>query len=175
MHHIWCRYIIREDTPVKKIDQAREFAAMLQAECLGLRVGRLQRLVSRHFAQALRPHGLTTPQMEVLSALILLGDPIRPAVLADRLAVERSTMSRNLALMEESGWISAPEISPTGRFMAVTITPAGKQKLAGARAAWIAAQASALQVLGADAATTLDTWLAGLQGASTEDGYRSPQ
>ncbi len=136
---------------------------MLQAGCLGLRVGRLQRLVSRHFAQALRPHGLTNPQMEVLAVLILHGDPVRPSVLADQLAVERSTMSRNLALMEESGWITASETSPTGRFMAVTITPAGKQKLAGARAAWIDAQAAALQVLGADAVGTLDTWLDGLQ------------
>jgi DNA-binding MarR family transcriptional regulator len=155
-----------------QIDQALQVAKTLQAECLGVRVARLQRLVSRCFAHALRPHGLTIPQMEMLSALALHGGPVPPALMARRLFVERSTMSRNLSLMEASGWIDATETSASGRFMAVTITRAGKKKLIDARPAWTAAQTTVLETLGADAPRTLDRWLGALSGSTTKQGRR---
>jgi DNA-binding MarR family transcriptional regulator len=138
-------------------------------------VARLQRLVSRCFAQALRGHGLTIPQMEVLSALALHGAPVAPALLARRLFVERSTRSRNLAVMEASAWIAVTDTSASGRFMAVTITRTGKKKSLDARAAWAAAQSTVLDTLGADSPRTLDTWLGALTGSSTRQRRLAPR
>ena len=35
--------------------------------------------------------------------------------------LERSTVSRNLALMQNRGWVTVAEISPAGRVMSVTV------------------------------------------------------
>jgi DNA-binding MarR family transcriptional regulator len=142
-----------------KTGKAGEVAAELQADCLGVRVSRLQRLVLRHYAEALRPHDMTLSQMEILAALILHGDPVKPTALADFLAVERSTMSRNLALMTTLGWVQAAASSPSRRAMTVTLTPAGKDALLLARKAWAGAQATVAEALGADASAILDGWI----------------
>jgi DNA-binding MarR family transcriptional regulator len=143
-------------------ERARELADLMRVSCLGVRVGRVHRLVTRAFEQVLRPLGLSLPQLELLSTLTLVGAPIKPAELADLMAVERSTMSRNLAVMQERGWAATTESSPTGRSMAVAITPAGSQQLARAHAAWSSAQHMTHAALGADAPALLDAWIAGL-------------
>ncbi len=141
---------------------ARELATAMADGCIGVRVSRLQRIVARHFDQALRPIGLSIPQMEILGTLTIMSGPVRPAALADALAVERSTMSRNLAAMEAAGLITTAERSATGRSMAVGITEAGTRALAHARTAWESAQAQVLATLGDEAVPTLDVWLGGL-------------
>lgn len=142
--------------------RAGELAAAMQAGCLGVRVGRLQRLVAREFDQQLRPLGLSLPQMEVLSALVLSAAPVKPSDLAGWLAVERSTMSRNLTLLERRGLVKTSETSPTGRSLRVEITTAGTDALAGAEGAWSAAQQAVREVVGDEAVPILDTWLADL-------------
>jgi DNA-binding MarR family transcriptional regulator len=143
-------------------ERARELAGLMRGSCLGVRVGRVHRLVTRAFEEALRPLGLSLPQLELLSALTLAGASIKPAELAELTAVERSTMSRNLAVLQERGWVAATESSPTGRSMAVAITPAGSRQLARADSAWSSAQHAILAALGADAPARLDAWIAEL-------------
>lgn len=142
--------------------RAGELAAAMQAGCLGVRVGRLQRLVAREFDQQLRPLGLSLPQMEVLSALVLSVAPVKPSDLAGWLAVDRSTMSRNLTLLEQRELVKTSETSPTGRSLRVEITPAGTDALAEAEGAWSTAQQAVRDIVGDDAASILDTWLANL-------------
>ena len=139
--------------------RAAELAREMRADCVGMRVGRLHRIVARRFDQSLRPLGLTLPQLEVLSALTLAGHPVRPGALADYLAVERSTMSRNLSVLEDRGWARTAERSPTGRSMTFAITGPGTEVLARAGDAWREAQAGVAALLGADAPARLDTWL----------------
>lgn len=129
------------------------FAARLANECLGVRITRLQRLVSRHYADALRP--LTPTQLEILAVLQLRG-ACKPGELAAELLVEKSTISRNLALM--GTWVEAAR-SPTGRAMEVSLTPAGTQQLADAQGAWAKAQRALVATLGKDAIAKLDGWL----------------
>jgi len=113
--------------------------------------------------------GLTQPQMEVLASLIIAAGPVRPAALAARLMLERSTISRNLALMQNRGWIAVAETSATGRAMSVTITGAGVTAFTSAGTAWRRAQADAARMLGPDAAPALDQWL-GLDAATPSGG-----
>jgi DNA-binding MarR family transcriptional regulator len=165
-----------------QIQQKRDalaLAEVMRRECLGVRVGRLHRIVSRTFDQALRPVGLTLPQLEILTALTIFGAEVKPAVLADELVVERSTMSRNLALLKDRGLLRTIT-SPAGRTMAVAITPEGTALLAVARASWSEAQASLLDVLGTSAASTLDSWLSETAphvgtGSRVEDHREAPR
>jgi DNA-binding MarR family transcriptional regulator len=140
----------------------KSFAAEIAQHCLGSRIGRLHRIVARRFELALAPTGLTPPQLEILAALAVADTALPPTALAQVLAVERSTMSRNLALMRGRGWIEASERSPSGRTMAVTITAVGREAFADAREAWHEAQDAVIATLGADAPDTIDDWLAGL-------------
>lgn len=137
----------------------------MQASCLGTRVGRLQRVVSRRFDRALRPVGLTVAQAELLSALVVAGAPVRPGVLADVLALERSTVSRNLSLLQDRGLVAAAEVSPTGRSLAVAVTSEGERALAGAHRSWASVQDELVAALGPQAASVLDGWLGRLDVA----------
>jgi DNA-binding MarR family transcriptional regulator len=97
--------------------------------------------------------------MEILTALITAAGPVRQAALAAKLMAERSTISRNLALMQKRGWVTVAEISPTGRAMSVTITEAGVTAFTRASTAWRSAQTTAARILGPDATSVLDQWL----------------
>ncbi|MFY9917878.1 MAG: MarR family winged helix-turn-helix transcriptional regulator [Mycobacterium sp.] len=129
-----------------------------------MRIAYLHRLVSRRFEQALRPLGLSVPQLEILSALILGGGPRRPSELAQRLGMERSTVSRNLALMTRHGLVETTETSPTGRSLWITVTVGGRSALAKAEQAWQSAQTDVQKAIGPEAAGTMDDWLVSLTG-----------
>jgi DNA-binding MarR family transcriptional regulator len=136
-----------------------DLAEEVRGACLGMRVARLHRVVARVYEQALQTAGLSLPQMEILTELMSATAPVRPAVLAARLMLERSTVSRNLALMQKRGWVTVVETSPTGRAMSVTIADTGVAAFTSATAAWRSAQITAATMLGPAAASTLDQWL----------------
>src|SRR5712691_1121508 len=138
---------------------ADDLAEEVRGACLGMRVARLHRVVARVYEQALQTAGLSLPQMEILTVLISATGPMRPAALAARLMAERSTVSRNLALMQKRGWVTVAETSPTGRAMSVTIADTGVAAFTSASTAWRSAQASAAKMLGPAAASVLDQWL----------------
>lgn len=142
--------------------KAAAVAREMQQQCLGMRVGRLQRLVGRRFDQALRPLGLSVPQLEILSALALHELPCRPGELASLLSMDRSTMSRNLAAMASHGYVATTQTSPAGRSQSVAVTERGRRALTDAEAVWRRAQTEVAQRIGADGTHTLDGWLGAL-------------
>jgi DNA-binding MarR family transcriptional regulator len=138
---------------------AHDLAEEVRGACLGTRVARLHRIVARVYEQALQKAGLSLPQMEILTALISATSPVRPTALADTLMLERSTVSRSLALMMERGLVTVVETSPTGRAMSVTVTDTGVVAFTSANTAWRDAQTSAAAILGPTATSMLDQWL----------------
>ncbi len=138
---------------------AEDLAGRMARGCIATRVGRLHRLVGRRFDEHLRPLGLSVAQMEILSALTLIAEPVKPSVLADILNMERSTMSRNLAAMEDRGWVTPKETSATGRSMTVVITELGSAILGSSEDAWSDAQAELVEAMGSDSTGTIDAWL----------------
>ena len=138
---------------------ADDLAEEVRNACLGMRVSRLHRVVARVYEQELQTAGLSLPQMEILTVLVTAAGPVRQAALAAQLRAERSTVSRNLALMQKRGWVSVAETSPTGRAMSVTITGTGAAAFTRASTAWRSAQTTAAGMLGADAISVLDQWL----------------
>jgi DNA-binding MarR family transcriptional regulator len=147
---------------------ASDLAEAMQASCLGMRVARLHRVVSRAYEQALQQLGLSQPQVEILAELMCATDPVKPTTLAATLMIERSTLSRNLALMQEKGWLVRVETSPKGRTMSVAIADSGVAVLASARTAWQHIQTSMETTLGPAVSSTLDGWLDLLTKAPAE-------
>jgi DNA-binding MarR family transcriptional regulator len=133
-----------------------------------MRVARLHRVVSRAYEQALQQLGLSQPQAEILAELMCATGPVKPATLAARLMIERSTLSRNLALMQEKGWLVRVETSPTGRTMSVAIADPGVAVLASARTVWQHTQTRMESTLGPATSSTLDRWLDLLTKASSD-------
>jgi DNA-binding MarR family transcriptional regulator len=148
---------------------ARDLAAAMRKDCLGTRVSRLHRLVTRGYEQELQASGITLPQIEILSYLMNAANAVRPAALAAELRVERSTLSRNLALMRAKGWITGVTTSPTGRTVAVAIADPGIDVLADAASGWRRRQAQIETALGPAARSTLDRWIDSLNGTSADE------
>ncbi|WP_329455899.1 MarR family winged helix-turn-helix transcriptional regulator [Streptomyces sp. NBC_01497] len=75
---------------------------------------------------------------------------------------ERSTISRNLDVLTQRGYVRVAATSSTGRTTRVAVTDAGYQALADAEPAWQRAQAWISEAVDPDAVDTLDRWLAAL-------------
>jgi DNA-binding MarR family transcriptional regulator len=61
--------------------------------------------------------------------------PCSQAALGRRYAIDKTTVSRNLKLLERNGWIESPPASDT-RERRFTLTAAGRKRLAAAKPEW---------------------------------------
>jgi len=116
-------------------------------ECAALRARMAARNVTRIFDEALRPLDLKVTQFTLLVA-VRQGRPESIAQLADALAMERTTLTRNLRLLEKRGLL---EVGPEGyrRARHLKLTEAGAVKLAEALPIWRATQDRIVGRLGA--------------------------
>jgi DNA-binding MarR family transcriptional regulator len=130
---------------------AIEAARIISTNCLAIRTRRLHRSVSRVYDAALRPHGLTAPQLALLVAIALTRG-VQPKILSPILDLEKSTLSRNLALLVKHGWIQA---NRSGRSQTVRLTATGASLLANAQPAWERAQRAAQRLLSRELVDTL--------------------
>jgi DNA-binding MarR family transcriptional regulator len=134
-------------------------AAAEATSCIALRARRLSRLVTKLFEDALRESAITVAQFTLLGATIV-GGPLQPARLARLLDLEKSTLSRNLALLESSGLL---EIASTGDGgQRVSATERGRRALMEALPSWRKAQARAVAALGGSIVDELDAMIAAL-------------
>ena len=110
----------------------------LCAECHCLAARQKARAITRIYDDRLRPHGLRATQFSVLVMLTLAG-PLPLSELAERLGVERTTLTRSSALLERSGWVRT-EASDDARERPLRLTGAGRRKVLAAYPAWKEAQ-----------------------------------
>lgn len=122
-------------------------------DCLCLASRRAARTITRAFDREMRASGLRATQFSVLVQLALRG-VTAIGDLADALGVERTTLTRNLALIEDNGWV---RIRPgeDARARNVEITAKGRAVLADALPAWRAAQKSTVKAIGEAGASAL--------------------
>lgn len=106
--------------------------------CTCLHVRQASRSVTQFYDEALRPVGLRSTQFIVLAALRLLG-PIGISELAEELVMDRTTVSRNVDLLEEEGWVRRSR-GEDARVRKVDLTEAGDRKLEEAYPRWREAQ-----------------------------------
>ena len=106
----------------------------------------LNRAITRTYDDALRPHGTTTGQLNVLTS-IATRQPVPAGELARLLSMEISTLSRNAHLLQQDGLIQI-EQAERGNGRVLSLTDAGAEKLAKLRPAWRDAQRHAHELLG---------------------------
>ena len=92
------------------------------------------RLFARSIDKRLRPLGLSSAYMPIFFALAA-GDALSQKTLADRAAVEQSTMANTLKRMERDGLIARRPDPRDARASLVSLTPLAVAKLKGVQAA----------------------------------------
>jgi len=142
-----------------EVDEAARAAAEA-TRCIALRARRLSRLVTKLFEDALRDQEITVAQFTLLGATVLEG-PLRPARLARLLDLEKSTLSRNLQLLETAGLLRI-EGGPGGAGQMVRVSDRGRRALVRALPAWQEAQRRAIEAMGDVVVGRLDAMIGAL-------------
>src|SRR5262245_1894319 len=114
--------------------------------CACTRLRTAARLMTRAYDEALRPAGLNASQLAILSAADL-DEATSIAELSKRLAMDRSTLSRNLRPLERARWIRLG-VEGWKRSKTVQVTVEGRQRLKRAAALWKVAQTRFLRRFG---------------------------
>src|SRR5207249_236102 len=115
--------------------------------CSTLRM--VSRAVTQLYDDILRPSGLRVTQFSILGAIARLGDA-NLRQLEHTLAIDQTTLTRSLKLLERNGAIDRVP-HPDGRIKAMTLTSKGRKALEGARPLWARAQDRVLRELGTTA------------------------
>ncbi len=127
----------------------------MPTECIAQRVRHLSRIITQKYDAALRPHGITMCQFTVLSHLAR-HDSLRAVDIGNILAIEKSTMSRNLQRLVNLGLIVKDRFAGIyGR--EIRLSPLGREKLQEAYPGWQKAQAATSTLFGPDIQCTLDS------------------
>lgn len=131
--------------------------------CLCAQTRRVDRLLNRIYDDALRPLGITTMQKSLLTNIGRQPGGIDFADLSTLLAMDRSTLTRNLATLESAGFIAVAAGDPDRRKRLVTLTVLGKQTVADSDPLWNSAQQRMIDALGFDRAAELVSVLASVE------------
>jgi DNA-binding MarR family transcriptional regulator len=124
------------------------------------------RAVTQLYDDALRPSGLRVTQFSILMAIARRGEA-NLRLLEDALALDQTTLTRSLALLERDG-VTERVPHPDARVKALRLTPRGHKALEAARPLWAAAQASVLRALGPRAWSDAERRLSRLLSVAVE-------
>jgi DNA-binding MarR family transcriptional regulator len=125
---------------------------VIAAECLAVRLRTLNRAVTALYDDALRPHGLRVGQLNLLVAVARMGQA-RPADLCRVLQMDKSTLSRDVQVLQRNGWVTLTDGGGRGR--PIQLTPEGSTLLKRVVPAWRTAQQKARQLLGDQGASAV--------------------
>ena len=113
--------------------------------CEALR--RTSRAVTSHYQEALAGTGVRPAQLPILVAVRLMGRaPV--TALAERLGLDRTTLSRNLAILEAEGTVTLVDDEEDRRVRRVVLTDAGRVRLEPAYRRWRQAQSQVADAFG---------------------------
>src|ERR1700738_5496705 len=109
-------------------------------ECMCLAVRQAARHVTQAYDQFRAPAGLRTTQFSILAKLKRKG-PLTINALAADMAMDRTTLGRNILPLERDGLIKIQPSATDGRAKELNLTKAGGERLHAARKGGGAAQA----------------------------------
>lgn len=111
-------------------DQCRTMAR----QCLSANLRRTERLVTRHYDSYLAGTGVSAVQLPILGIVATVEEPTF-RILAEELDLDRSTLSRNLAVLERDGILAIqPPSGPKPGL--ISLTAKGRAALRGAWPRW---------------------------------------
>lgn len=114
--------------------------ALRSEECNCFAVRSAARHITQFYDQLLAPSGLRTTQYSILAKLKRLG-PLQINALASEMAMDRTTLGRNILPLERDGLIRTEPMASDRRAKQLHLTRAGEKRLQVARRGWSKAQA----------------------------------
>ena len=152
--------------------KAMAVARKAARECICANLRRATRAVTKLYDEALKPTGLKITQFNLLSSLMAMGSATLSELAADML-VDRTTLTRNLEILEARGLVVTEEGSDR-RERQLSLSEKGFAALGGAYPLWQAAQARATELAGRAswnaAAPTLRRLASGFAGEDEGSG-----
>ncbi|MEM7588037.1 MAG: MarR family winged helix-turn-helix transcriptional regulator [Acidobacteriota bacterium] len=123
--------------------------ASMPTHCASYNLRRADRVVTQLYDEALRESGLKSTQFTLLSAVRIAG-PVAINCLAERLVMDRTTLTRNLRLLQKEGWVEIHPGSRDRRVREVSLTEEGGRVQEGAFPLWQKAQSEVAERLGTE-------------------------
>lgn len=132
--------------------------------CASANLRRTERLITRHYDSYLERAGVTAVQLPMLAMIHSAPEPTF-RLMTDLLELDRSTLSRNLALLERLGLIEigAPSGPKPGT---LKLTAKGRKVLKAAHAQWKKAHGDLMKLLGGATYTEGLSFLKLLRGSA---------
>jgi DNA-binding MarR family transcriptional regulator len=130
---------------LQQLDPAQCAEMARVCACLGFR--KASRSVTQLYDHFLAPAGLRSTQLVVLLGAYVLGSS-NLRTLADELAMDRSTLTRNLKPLISQKLLRTVSTKGRGRSKSIEVTLRGRQKLLAAAPLWEQAQGSLRERLG---------------------------
>jgi len=124
--------------------------------CTGARARRLTRRMTAFYEAYLREVGLRLPQYSLL--MHLTRDPQSLQHLAERMDMDRTTLTRALKPLTAAGWV-VQGVGDDARLRLFALTESGRAKRSEAHALWAAAQQALEAVLSRDFTAELNARL----------------
>ena len=115
-------------------------------DCLCHNVRKTSRLLTQIYDDALKPSGVRITQFTVLAAVSQMGEATF-LPLAKVLGMDRTTLSRNVDLLERDGLVDINSGIIDKRQHVVTLTPKGRKVFSSALPLWEVAQRKAIERL----------------------------
>lgn len=135
--------------------------------CTCFRLRKLTRRMTQHYDARLAPAGLRLTQFSLLANL--RAGPLTMSALADRMEMDRTTLTRNLKPLADAGFVAVAH-GEDARSRVVSVTARGRDSWGGARELWRQAQDEVNRALGAEQVAalhaTLDESLARLKAGA---------
>ena len=137
-----------EPTEAERKETPQALASMVVSTCTSVNLRKAARAASQFLQSYLAPTGLQAGQFGILSHISDAGITTMTR-LAESLAADRTTLTRNLQLMQRGGLV---EIVPgrDKRLREIALTSRGKEILAQAIPLWREAEAALCERLGAE-------------------------
>lgn len=123
-------------------------------ECNCFAVRSAARHITQFYDRFLAPIGLRTTQFSILAKLKRKG-PLTINVLADDMAMDRTTLSRNILPLDRDGLIEVGSVACDRRAKEIRLSRAGEQRLQAAQKVWSRAQTQFETTFGARRAADL--------------------
>lgn len=121
----------------------------MAGSCLMMRSRLIGRVMRQMYDEELSEYGIKASQLTPLIAIARYG-PLRRTDLGRALHLDVSTLTRNLRVMQENGWIAEESEGSDGRGAPVRITREGETLIGRLAPAWERAQQRATRVLSGD-------------------------
>src|ERR1700729_751720 len=141
-------------------------------ECNCFAVRAAARHVTQAYDQFLAPTGLRTTQFSILAKLKRRG-PLTINVLAEDMAMDRTTLGRNVLPLERDGLIRIEPVANDRRAKELHLTAAGAKRHQAALKAWTEAQGRFEETFGPQRAAQLRTMLRAVVATDFDASDRS--